>query len=490
MTGKYIITGGHVVTLDDSLGDFENGAVLVDNGKIIAVGRAEDICDPDAELIDATEGVVIPGMVDCHRHASMSLTRGIGIDQHLWHFLSNTYTRWLPATGVEEMRTSALVGALEAIESGVTTIMDTCESFHSADHAEAELQGLKDSGIRGFFCYGMSGDQYGDVPAGKAGWEARMAHVERMAQEQKSQDGLVRVALHLSQGGTIPFSWTGDEVKLGQDLGMLCCSHTSAVFNSVLTNDLEVRADKGYMLPGHVYIHCTSVNDHEMGLIATTGGKIVLAPDTDIQMGMGYPPLRGAVAHGLKPALSIDTSSATPPDLLSQMRLLLQVQRGLDHNVAHLDKRISFEMGFGARDALIWGTRNGAEAVGLGDQIGTLTPGKRADIVILTSIRALSGSANHLGTAVLHSTPSDVDLVMIDGRIRKRDGKLVGVDVAAIRAKAREGLRRIQDNLKKMRAEMSPEQVEKFFRDGERAFRVNMADAYSQGAEVGDYLRA
>lgn len=148
MTGKYLITGGHVVTLDDSLDYYANGAILVEDGNIKAVGRADEMTAPDAELVDASEGVVIPGMVDTHRHVSMSLTRGIGVDQHLWHFLANTYTRWLPATGVEEMRTSALVGALEAIESGVTTIMDTCESFHSPDHAEAELQGLKDSGIR------------------------------------------------------------------------------------------------------------------------------------------------------------------------------------------------------------------------------------------------------------------------------------------------------------------------------------------------------
>lgn len=96
MLRKFLITGGHVVSLDDSHGDFEDGAVLVEDGTIKAIGRAADISAPDAEIIDASEGVVIPGMVDTHRHVSMSLTRGIGIDQHLWHFLSNTYTRWLP----------------------------------------------------------------------------------------------------------------------------------------------------------------------------------------------------------------------------------------------------------------------------------------------------------------------------------------------------------------------------------------------------------
>ncbi|KAI8254263.1 hypothetical protein K4K56_008381 [Colletotrichum sp. SAR 10_98] len=489
MSGKYLITGGHVVTLDDSLGDFDSGAVLVEDGIITAVGRAQDISAPaDAEIIDASEGVVIPGMVDTHRHVSMSLTRRIGVDQHLWHFLSNTYTRWLPATGVDEMYTSALVGCLEAIESGVTTIMDTCESFHSAEHAESELRGLQDSGIRAFFCYGMSGDQYGKTPAGRSGWSACLAHVKEMAQ-RGANDGLVRVALQLSQSGTTPFSWMGDELKLAQELGLLCCSHSSAVPASNLTSDLEVRADMGFMLPGHVYIHCTNLTDHEMSLVAKTGGKIALATETDIQMRMGFPPLRMALAHGLKPSLSIDTSSAAAPDLLSQMRLQLQLQRSLDHHAAHLEHRVSMKMDFGVRDALIWGTRNGAEAVGLGDQIGTLTPGKRADIIVITSKRALSGSAFPLGTAVLHSSPADVDLVMVDGRILKRDGVLVGIDVDAIRARAREGMRRIQANLKNFRPEMSPEEIREFFLQGEKAHRVNVANAYAQGGEVSDYLR-
>lgn len=163
--------------MDDSLGDFPNGAVLVEDGLITAVGRAEDIKSPDAEIIDATDGVLIPGMVDTHRHASMSLTRGLGADQSLFHFLSNTYLRWLPATSVPDMELSSFVGALEALDSGVTTIVDTCESFHSGEHAEAELRGLQKAGIRAFFCFVMSDDAYGSAAVGMDGWKARLAHV-------------------------------------------------------------------------------------------------------------------------------------------------------------------------------------------------------------------------------------------------------------------------------------------------------------------------
>ncbi|RSL73980.1 hypothetical protein CEP53_000599 [Fusarium sp. AF-6] len=491
MSGKFLIAGGYVASLDDSLEDFANGAVLVEDGIIKAVGRAEDISDPDAEFINATEGVVIPGMIDTHRHVSMSLTRGIGVDQHLWHFLSNTYLRWLPSTSAEDMRLSALVGALEAIESGVTTIMDTCESFHSAEHADAELQGLKESGIRAFFCYGMSADQYGDVLEGRAVWEARMSHVKQMVLDERSEqrEDIVRIALQLSQSGTTPFSWMGDELALAQEHGLLCCSHSTAFPNSNLTNDVETRADFGFMHPGHVYIHNTNLADHEMSLIAKSGGKIALSTDTDVQMGMGYPPLRLALQHGPRPSLSIDTSSFSPPDLLSQIRLQLQVQRGLDHDTEHRARRPALKMDFTARDGLIWATWNGAEAVGMEDKIGTLTPGKRADIVILTSKRSLSGSANPFGTAVMHSTPVDVDFSMVDGKVMKRDGQLVNVDVPAIRKKAREGLQRILENLKTARPELTQAEIENFFRMGEKSHRANVAEAYVHMVEVGDYLR-
>ncbi|RSM11832.1 hypothetical protein CDV31_006600 [Fusarium ambrosium] len=145
-------------------------------------------------------------------------------------------------------------------------------------------------------------------------------------------------------------------------------------------------------------------------------------------------------------------------------------------------------MDFTARDGLIWATRNGAE-VGMEDKIGTLTPEKRADIVIFISKRCLSGSANPFGTAVMHSTPADVDFVTADGKVMKRDGHLVNVDVPAIRKKAREGLQRILENLKTARPELTQAEIENFFRMGGKSHRANVAEAYVHGAEVGDYLR-
>lgn len=491
MPGKYLFIGGQVTTLDEKIGDFTTGYVLVEDGIIKAVGKSEDLAadTADADVIDTTDGIVIPGMVDTHRHVSMSLTRGLGADQALFHFLSNTYLRWLPATGVEDMHTSALVGALEALDSGVTTILDSCESFHSGPHADAEFQGLKDSGIRAFYCYGMSQDQYGEHAAGEDGWKARLAHIKSLRLQNEDPDKLVQVGLALSQPGTVPFNLTKAEIEFANELRMLCCSHSCAVVNSIITKDIEERHHHDLLLPGHVYIHCNNFSPSEIKLVAESGGKVSIATETEMQMGMGIPPLRYCIENGLKPSLSIDTSAAVAPDLLSQMRLALQLQRCLDHHAIQQRGEVPSDLEYTARDALIWGTRNGAEAVGLGDKIGTLTPGKKADVVFISNKRHISPSAFPLGTAVLHSTAADVDTVMVDGQLKKRNGSLIGQDLEAIRAKAKIGLQRIMENLKNVPREMTKKEVEEYIIKAERSTRAMIAKAYEDNKVVADWMR-
>ncbi|KAE8371825.1 Metallo-dependent hydrolase [Aspergillus bertholletiae] len=476
-TGKYLFTGGYVATVDDSLGEFACGAVLVEDGVITAIGSADELAVSDAEVIDTNGGVVIPGFVDTHRHTSLSLFRGIAADQSLVRFLPNCYMRWLPAVDAEGIHAASLVGALEALESGVTTLLDCVEAPSSREHAEANLQALKDSGIRAFYCYGMSDHAYGESSDGLPGWKARLAHLDDMYRLLNDHH-LVRVGLETSHPGLVPFDQTEREIRFAQEREMLCCSHTAPFMNTNLHNGVQELADRGLLLPGHVHIHCTSLNHHEMELLARSGGKISIATETEMQMGMGIPPIRACIEHGIKPTLSVDTTSIVAPDYLSQMRLALQLQRFLDHDKAHASRKAPITLDLGVRDALTWATRNGADAVGMADRIGTLTPGKRADIVFISSKRFLSTSAFPLGTAILHSTPADVDTVMVDGVIRKRHGQLVGYDLDSIRATASAALQRVMANLPNFRPEMTEKELGDFLLNVKRLTRTNLAGAY------------
>lgn len=491
MATKYLLTGGYVATMDDALGDFPGGAVLVVDGKIAAVGKAEDLEIPsDAEIIETTGGVVMPGMVDTHRHTCMSLMRGIGADQSLLQYLSNCFIRYLPATNAEDLRLAALVGALEAIDGGVTTILDPADSCRSHAHSEAALQGLEDAGIRAFFCFGMSDDHYDQAAQGTLGHEARLAHIDALHRANVAKkDKLVHVGLSLSHPGTVPFDKTETEIKFADQRGMLCCSHSAAIKSTNLCYGIMERADNGLMLPGHVYIHCTNLTDEELDLIAKTGGKVSIAPETEMMMGMGFPPFRACLDHGIDPSLSLDTSSAAAPELLGQLRLGLQFQRCLDNDASHQKRKMPVRLDLTVRDALKWVTRNGAAAVGLADQIGTLTPGKRADVIFISNERALTPSANPLGTAALYSSAADVDTVMVDGQIRKRHGQLVGHDRSAIRARTEEALKRINASLADLPPEMTVSEIRDFLAASERSTRANLAKAYTSKETRGDWLR-
>ncbi|RJE17842.1 Amidohydrolase family [Aspergillus sclerotialis] len=476
-TTKYLLTGGYVATMDDSLGEFDHGAVLVEDGIITAVGPANEVSAPDAEIIDTSDGVVIPGFVDTHRHTSLSLFRGIAADHSLAHFLPNCYLRWLPAVAAEDVYTASLVSALEAIDGGVTTLLDCVEAPTSSQHAEANLQALKDSGMRAFYCYGMSDAQYDGSPGGRPGWEARLAHLNDM-NRLKNDHPLTRVGMQTSHPGLVPFELTEREIRFAKEHGMLCCSHTAPFMNTNLHNGVKELADHGLLLPGHVHIHCTSLTHHEMGLIAASGGKVSIATETEIQMGMGIPPIRACIEHGIKPTLSVDTTSIVAPGYLPQMRLALQLQRCLDNDTVHASRKVPVDIDLGVRDVLSWATRNGADAVGMTDQIGTLTPGKRADLIFISSKRFLSTSAFPLWTAILHSSSADIDTVMVDGVVRKRGGQLVGYDLEGIKTKAKAALQRTMANLSNFRPEMTAKEVDQFLLDTERLTRSNLAGAY------------
>ncbi|HKR90396.1 MAG TPA: amidohydrolase family protein [Phenylobacterium sp.] len=483
MNRTFLFTGGFVATMDDTVGDFADGAVLVDNGVIKAVGPASEFHGVDADVIDAGGGVIMPGMIDTHRHTCAAILPGVGADHSLLQLINNAFVRYFPPMSADDLYVTSLVGALEAIDNGVTTVLDCCEVCKSFEHAHANMQALVDSGIRGFFSYGMNDEQYpGDVAAGAPAHAARLADVARLHDTGTS---LMQVAMGLSHPGTVPFEETETEIRFAQRRGMLCCSHTGATKHTVLNNGVRERADRGLMLPGHVYIHCPSLTHREWQLIADTGGKVSIAPETEMQMAMGIPPFRACMDHGVKVSLSTDTVHCGSPDLLSQMRLGLQLQRCLDNEKALDQGIVPTRIELGVRDALIWGTRNGADALGLESQIGTLAPGKTADIVVVKRKRAFVPSSYPLGTTVLHANGGDVDTVMIAGEIRKRDGVLVGIDLDALRDRAKQTFDRLNEEMSKLPPEMSEAELDELLVTTERTARINFARAYLDASSDG-----
>ncbi|MFC6936065.1 amidohydrolase family protein [Actinomadura yumaensis] len=442
---RTVVTGGHVISMDGALGDLPGGAVLIEDDRIAAVARdAEEFAGVDAERIDAAGGFVLPGMVDSHRHTWMALLRAVSADMSLPQFLASTFYGTGSVLQAADLGTASLVGALEALDAGVTTIMDCCDCVNTPAHADAAVEALAEAGIRAVYAYGMQ--KYDFSPPGFAAHADRIADARRLRAGALSSDGgLVRMGMLLSDFGTVPFADTAAEVRAARDLGVLVASHTAAATTSILLKGLREMDDHGLLLPGHVHIHCPALDGQEWRMLADTGAKVTIAPETEMQMGMGHPPFRAAIDAGIAPGVSTDIVCVGSGDLFSQMRLGLQTQRMLDNDRVHATGTMPWTIGLSTRDALAWGTVNGADVLGLGDRIGSLTPGKKADVIVVRPRLGLVPSSHPVGSVVLQSTAADVDTVLVDGVVRKRDGRLVGVDLAAVRDRAHASLARIQE---------------------------------------------
>ncbi|WP_158588007.1 amidohydrolase family protein [Actinomadura logoneensis] len=476
---RTVVTGGHVITMDEQLGDHENGAVLIEGDRIAAVARdAAEFAGVDAEVIDARGGLVLPGMVDSHRHTWMSLMRALSADQSLPEFLATTFYGTGSFLTAADLGTAALVGALEALDAGVTTIMDCADCVNTPEHADAAIASLREAGIRAVYAYGMQRYDYSPTPF--TGHADRLADLARVRGVLADDSATVTAGVLLSDFGTLPFEHTAAEIRAAADLDVLVASHTAAATGSILLKGLRELNDHGLLRPGHVHIHCPALDPQEWRLLADTGARVTIAPETEMQMGMGFPPFRAAMDAGIAPGVSTDIVAVGSGDLFSQMRLGLQTQRMLDNDRAHRTGTMPWTIDLTVRDALAWGTRDGAATLGLGDRIGSLTPGKKADLIVVRPRMDLVRSSNPVGSVVLQSTAADVDTVLVDGEVRKRHGKLVGHDLDALRVRANAALDRIQEGHAAM-PRPSVEGIRAWFETAERMATRAYGSAYADG---------
>ncbi len=481
---RTIVTGGYVITMDDQLGDLPNGAVLIENDKIVGVAKStEEFGEIEAEVIDAKGGIILPGMIDTHRHTWMSLLRAISADESLPEFLANTFYAYGAIVEPEDLGAATLVGALEALDSGVTTILDCCDCVNSPQHADAAVESLRTAGIRGVYAYGMQTYDY--QPRSFHSHEDKLKDAARLRKEfEQSGDDLLRMGMLLTDFGTIPFEDTANEIQLAQEKDILVASHTGAVTSSNLLKGLRELRDNNLLLPGHVHIHCNGLNDQEWKLIGETGGKVSTSPETEIQMGMGFVPIRQCLDNGITPTWSTDIVCVGSGDLFSQMRLGLQFQRCIDNDKVHKTGTMPFTIDLSVRDALRWATHGGADALNLEKEVGSLTPGKKADMIIVSPERSFVPSSYPAGTVVTQTTAADIDTVIVNGEIRKRHGQLVGHDLEVVRTRAAAALGRMNKAVQRV-GKKNPEEIGEWFGYAERMATVNYAGAYMDKIPAG-----
>jgi 5-methylthioadenosine/S-adenosylhomocysteine deaminase len=423
-SGKTLIRGGTVLSMDPALGDLPSGDVLIEGEKILAVGP--DLSNGEVEVIDAEGMIVMPGFVDSHRHIWEGLLRNIGTDVPLegrTSYISFVLHKLAPAFRPEDAYVGNLVSALGAIDAGITTLLDWSHIQDSPAHTDAVIQALDDSGLRAVFAYGFP--WWGKWEERQPSWFVRAATEHFSSKDQK-----LTLALAAPGPEFTDFEITRDHWKLARETDARITTHVG-VGSYGQDGKLQEFGEAGLLGADTTYIHCTTLNDTEIQMIVDTGGTVSLASPVEMMMGHGMPPIQKFLDRGLRPSLSVDVETNVPADLFNQMRSVLGLQRA----IATAEGKTPVS----TREVLGYATVEGAKANGLETKVGTLTPGKQADVILLRTDRMNVTPLNDPATAVVAGMDTgNVDTVLIGGRVMKRHGQLLHVDWPALRDKAAE----------------------------------------------------
>ncbi len=432
-----LLERGCVLTLDRAVGDFESADVLIEKGKIVAVKPG--ITAPTAEVIDASRTIVMPGFVDTHRHIWEGILRNVLPDGSLGDYFRVVTGTLGPAYRPDDVYAGNLVSALGAIDAGVTTVLDWSHIQNTPEHTDSAIQALRDSGVRAVFAYGSP--QLG--PPNKWWEDTRHKYPEDIRRLRKqyfsSEDQLLTLAL---AGVPFPTDVALSSWKVARDVGARITVHVG-VGQFGKRADVQKLGEAGALKSDTTYIHACTLSDTEWKMIADTGGTLSLAGYVEMMMGHGLPPIQKALNAGIRPSLSVDVETSVPGDFFTLMRTILSLQRN-----AIWERDLAGEKNLPAllktRDVLEFATIEGARACGLEGKIGNLTPGKQADTIMLRTDRLNVLPVNNATGAVVTSMDaSNVDTVLIGGKVMKRNGRLVGVDMGRVTRLAYEARDRV-----------------------------------------------
>ena len=440
MTTKTLLRGGHVISMDPEVGDLEQGDVLIENDRIAGIAPS---IEADAEVIDATGRIVIPGFIDTHRHTWETAIRGCAPNATLDDYFVEVLDTFAPLYRAEDVQASNLAGALECVNAGITTLVDWSHINNTPDHPDAAIDALKRVGIRSQYAYGSANTSLAQYWFDST--EVMPADDIRRIRDTyfSSDDRLLTFALATRGPGFCTDEVVTAEWNLAREVGAPITVHVGMGRMAGRFAMIEQLDRLGLLGPDTTYVHCCYFSDHEWKRVAETGGTISIAAQVELQMGHGWPPVAKSFQFELQPSLSIDVVTTVPGDMFTQMRAAFAAERARINAVCwEADTEVPETMPT-ARQVLEMATINGAYVAGLADRTGSLTPGKKADVVLIDGREPnVAPVIDPVAAVVLCADVSNVEAVIIGGEFRKRDGKLLA-DVQ----KAREQVETARDHL-------------------------------------------
>lgn len=411
-----------VLTVDPSLGLVEHGDVFVEGDHIIAIGQHLTVPDGAYE-IDASDGILMPGMIDTHRHMWQTALRGFGADWTLTNYFQFYYLNWGKVFRPEDIYAGNLLAAIEAIDAGVTTTVDWSHGLQTTEHADAAVDALE--AVPGRFVLA-----YGNLLGAPWEWTHSPELADFIRRRINGKGDRLRMQLAFDVTGDPSFPEKG-AFEAARDFDLPVTTH-AGVWGATNDEGIRLMSEHGFMTPSTIYVHSATLSDDSYQRIAASGAYTSISSESEASAGQGYSPTWKLRRHGIPVSLSMDTSVWWSGDLFSAMRATLSADRARDHLEAHQRNETIMANALCAEDVVTWATQGGANALGMGSLVGSITPGKRADLVLIKNDESptMFPLLHPYGHVVFQAGRGDVHTVMIGGRLVKHNHRLQGIDLA------------------------------------------------------------
>jgi len=420
-----LIRGATVVTMDKQ-GDLPRADVLVKADRIEAI--APTIAADDVELVHADGCIVIPGLVNAHMHTWQTALRGVAANWTLLEYFQKMHAGLATAFAPQDLFIATRVGALNQLNCGTTTLADWCHNNPTPEHNDAAIHGLLSTGIRAAFFHGTPKPD--PKPGQTPFWEVPhpRAEVERLLKRHQGNPLLsVQTAILGPHYSTLEVAL--HDFRMARDLGLIASLHQGG--GPARTPDAWEKLEAAGLLgPNINIVHGHALTDAQLQRFCELGMSFSAAAEGEMSQGHGYPVTGRLRKFGRAPSLGVDLESVMSGDMISQARIALGMQRSLD-NAAYREAHgtVPPTSTITTREALGWVTVEGARMLQQLDRIGTLAPGKQADLVMLrASDLNMQPVHDPVSTTIMQTSLANVDSVMVAGQWKKRRGKLVGMD--------------------------------------------------------------
>jgi 5-methylthioadenosine/S-adenosylhomocysteine deaminase len=436
MTGRILIKGGTIITMDPEIADLRQGDLLIESGRIVAVGPSIEA--DDCKRIDAEGMVVIPGLVDAHRHLWYTGVRAWGMDSVFADMVSGLWPKLARHYSPEDLYVCNKVGILEALDNGITTVFDWCHLINTPEHARSALKAHLALPHRAVFALGGSMQrklaEFDGVVENDDSWDL----AREFRQGPLADHDRITLALAIQGPETSSLEITRADIAAARSLDVPISMHIDVLAGRPSKRGVAALHAGGELASDMQFVHCCATDDDEFAMIAEAGGRVAVSPMCEIALGFGEPPIARMLNAGLRPGFGVDAVCAASGDQFDEARTGLLSQRMIATRQRNLSGEVVDEfsqLDYSTRQALAAITSDAAHACWLENEIGSLTPGKAADVVLLRSHALnLSPLSDVVKTLVGNAHGADVDTVLVAGKVVKRGGELLDVDRAAVTA--------------------------------------------------------